>query len=265
LAAAGTPLVVAAGGDGTVNEVVNGLAQGGLERGSVLGVLPTGTMNVFAVELGLPPSLFLKKCWEVIEHGKVAEIDLWTANGHYFVQLAGVGMDAEVIKETSWELKRAFGPLSYIMSAANVLAQKAPTVVVTADGKQSYLGSIVLVGNGQRYGGPFKVFRDAANDDGKLDVVVVRGQGLPELIELVKAAGITGYEASEEVDYFQTEGLLVESAGGEPVAVEADGDLIGETPVTFRRAPHPLRVMVPARGRWPLSEFPLEGFGIPAG
>jgi len=252
----GVPKVVVAGGDGTVNEVVNGLAEGGLENGTVLGVLPTGTMNVFAVELGLPPTLFLKKCWEVVEEGKVKEVDLWKANDRYFVQLAGVGLDAQVIKETTWDLKKSLGPLSYLMSAASVLGQDAPRVVVTVDGCRSIEGTIVLIGNGQRYGGPFKVFREARNDDGSLDVIVVKGHGLPELMELVKAASLTRFHDSDDVEYLKAKELLVESVGGTGVSVEVDGDLMGETPVSFRKAEQPLRVMVLENGRWPISELP---------
>ena len=101
----GFRIVVAAGGDGTVNEVVNGIAGTGV----TLGVLPVGTMNVFATELGLPTRL--RDAWKVILAGHVREIDLGRANRQYFVQLAGVGLDAQVVKETSWDLKRDLGPL----------------------------------------------------------------------------------------------------------------------------------------------------------
>src|SRR5258708_4489185 len=104
----GFRIVVAAGGDGTINEVVNGLAGSEV----ALGVLPVGTMNVFAAELGLPGKL--RDAWRLIEAGRVREIDLGRANRQYFVQLAGVGLDAQVVKETSLDLKRNLGPLAYL-------------------------------------------------------------------------------------------------------------------------------------------------------
>ena len=92
-AADGLDVVVALGGDGTVNEVVNGLAGSKI----ALGLLPIGTVNVFAMELGLP-SHNLELCWDVIQGENERLADLPSANGKYFVQLAGVGLDAQVVK-----------------------------------------------------------------------------------------------------------------------------------------------------------------------
>src|SRR5437588_2119745 len=110
--------IVAAGGDGTINEVVNGLAG----TNATLGLLPIGTMNVFATELGLPAH-DLQLCWNIIQGENTRLVDLPSANGKYFVQLAGVGLDAQVVKETSLTLKRNFGPLSYLISAAQIAAR----------------------------------------------------------------------------------------------------------------------------------------------
>src|SRR5438128_137829 len=107
-AQSGARVVVAAGGDGTINDVVNGLAG----TGSTLGILPVGTMNVFASELGIPGDL--EEAWAIIEAGRTRTIDLALANDHYFVQLAGIGFDAQVVEATSWDWKRSFGPLSYV-------------------------------------------------------------------------------------------------------------------------------------------------------
>src|SRR4029453_4217140 len=88
--------IVAAGGDGTVSQVANGLVG----SNATLGVLPMGSVNVFAMELGLP-LLNLHRCWDIIEDTNVRLVDLPSANGKYFVQLGGVGLDAQVVKETS--------------------------------------------------------------------------------------------------------------------------------------------------------------------
>ena len=111
--------IVAAGGDGTVNHVANGIAG----TNAALGLLPLGTVNVFAMELGLPANN-LQVCWSIIEDGNVRLVDLPNANGKHFVQLAGVGLDAQVVKETSLAFKRSFGPLSYLISAAQIAARK---------------------------------------------------------------------------------------------------------------------------------------------
>ena len=116
--------IVAAGGDGTVNHVANGIAG----TNAALGLLPLGTVNVFAMELGLPAHN-LQGCWSIIEDGNVRLVDLPSANGKHFVQLAGVGLDAQVVKETSLAFKRSFGPLSYLISAAQIAARKPPKML----------------------------------------------------------------------------------------------------------------------------------------
>src|SRR4029434_5884084 len=143
-----------AGAHGTINEVVNGLAL----SDTALGILPVGTMNVFAAELGLPNDL--DEAWEIIATGNTRTIDLALAHDHYFVQLAGIGFDAQVVEATSWNWKRSFGPLSYLVAAAQIAAQKPPKIVVESNGVTRE-GSFVLIGNGRFYGAPIKVFKDA--------------------------------------------------------------------------------------------------------
>ena len=129
LARQGHSLIVAAGGDGTVNEVLQGICKVNAERGNAadhvaLGVLPMGTMNVFSLELGMKSS-DLEGCWQSITSGRRRDVDLWRANAHYFVQLAGVGLDAEIIQLTPWEMKKRLGPVSYVVSAVKAWFQKA--------------------------------------------------------------------------------------------------------------------------------------------
>ena len=113
--------VVAAGGDGTVNDVANGIAG----SGAALGILPMGTVNVFAMELGLPAN-DLERCWQIIQAGNIRLVDLPSANGKYFVQLGGIGLDAQAVKETTLTFKRSLGPLSYLISAAHIAARQPP-------------------------------------------------------------------------------------------------------------------------------------------
>src|SRR3982751_2209971 len=122
--------IVAAGGDGTINEVVNGLAG----TAATLGLIPIGTVNVFAMELGVPPHN-LEMCWDIIRGDNTRLIDLPSASDKYFVQLGGVGLDAQAVKETSAVLKRNFGPLSYLISAAQIAARKPPRVFLEWTGQ----------------------------------------------------------------------------------------------------------------------------------
>jgi YegS/Rv2252/BmrU family lipid kinase len=244
LAAQGHSIVVAAGGDGTVNEIVNGIAEHNLRvpdpaKHAALGVLPVGTMNVFAYELGLP-GRDLEACWQIITSGTPREIDLWQANDEFFIQLAGVGLDAAIVQETSWELKKRFGPLSYVMSAARVLGREAPILEIETPNRPSLFGSIVLIGNGRHYGGPVPVFRDASNSDGLLDVLILHEQRALEVFQFLSALTLTGYSECGDIDYLQLSSFRVTSA--QEVPYELDGELGKMTPVEFKAAPFRMKV-----------------------
>ena len=233
----GFSTVVAAGGDGTINEVVNGIAESEI----ALGILPIGTMNVFATELGLPIGN-LEQCWGVIRAGQIREIDLPKANGHYFVQLAGIGLDAQAVKETSSDLKRSIGPFSYLISLAQIVGRKPPSLVVSHEGG-TLEGSFVIIGNGRLYGGPFDIFKNAQIDDGLLDVIVCRNMSLIDLIRYLHGGLFGTHIDLPDVEYFQTRNVSVSSE--EPVPMEVDGEVIGNLPVTFEISKKKLKVLVP--------------------
>ncbi|HEV3393582.1 MAG TPA: diacylglycerol kinase family protein [Chthoniobacterales bacterium] len=237
-AAEGFEKIVAAGGDGTINEVVNGLAG----TGTMLGLLPIGTMNVFATELGLPVH-DLELCWDIVKGDNSRAVDLPKANQKFFVQLAGVGLDAQVVKETSAQLKRSFGPLSYVISAVQIAARKPPKLFIQSEDASIDEGSFVLVGNGRLYGGPFPFFKRAALDDGLLDVIVFKRLGYLEIIKYLQDVVFSSNIRVPEIEYFQTVRLRVES--DQTVPVELDGELVGNCPVEFSLQENSLRVLVP--------------------
>ncbi|MBA3883154.1 MAG: diacylglycerol kinase family lipid kinase [Chthoniobacterales bacterium] len=237
-AAEGFERIVAAGGDGTVNEVVNGIAG----SGATLGLLPLGTMNVFAAEIGVPAN-DLTKCWEIIQRDETRLVDLPRANGKHFVQLAGVGLDAQVVQETSYAFKRSFGPLSYIVSAAQIAARQPPQLRISSEHAVTEECSFVLVGNGRLYGGPFPFFKQAVIDDGLLDVLVFKRLNYLQMIRYLQDVIFSSQITSPEVEYFQTPALCVSSE--EAVPVEIDGELIGHCPVEFTIKRHGLRVFAP--------------------
>lgn len=234
--AEGFTTIVAAGGDGTINEVVNGIAGSDVS----LGILPVGTMNVFAAELGLPGDL--EEAWAIIRAGRTRRVDLIRANQQYFVQLAGVGLDAQVVQATSWEFKKNFGPLSYLISAAQIAARKPPRLVVEADGVARE-GSFVLIGNGRYYGGPVAFFKDARIDDGKLDVLIFKNLGYLDIARYLGTILMGKHTTLPDVEYFQTKRAVVQS--DEEVPVEVDGEVVTTLPVTFRVSSRKLRVVVP--------------------
>ena len=234
------PVVVAAGGDGTLNAVVRGLA--GTE--TTLGILPTGTMNVFAREMGIPFDQ-LRRALEVIDEGNVQEVDLFEVNKIPFVQMAGVGFDAQVIEETSREAKKALGPLAYLVSAMKVLGEKPPKTTVHFDEGFKVEGVAVLLGNGSLYGGQFRLFRKADNADDLLDVVVFKEAGLKFVRDTMAGIARGGFKAdSGTVEYYQSSGLRVECERDVPV--EVDGEFWARVrEMEFKHSERKLRVLAP--------------------
>src|SRR5262245_61956410 len=231
--------IIAAGGDGTVNHVANGIAG----SNTTLGILPMGTVNVFAMELGLP-SNDLERCWDIVQTGNVRRVDLPSANGKYFVQLGGIGLDAQAVKETTLAFKRSLGPLSYLISAAHIAARQPPKLSIESQDAPVREGSFVLVGNGRLYGGPFPFFKQAAVDDGLLDVVVFKRLGFLEIIKYLHDVVFSSDIRVPEVEYFQTRQLRVSSE--QEVPVELDGELVGNCPVDFQMHEKALRVVAPS-------------------
>jgi len=230
--------IVAAGGDGTVTQVANGLAG----SNATLGVLPMGSVNVFAMELGLPLHS-LQRCWEIIQDASARLVDLPSANGKYFVQLGGVGLDAQVVKETSLAFKRSFGPLSYLISAAHIAARQPPKLFIESENAPVEEGSFVLVGNGRLYGGPFPFFKHAIIDDGLFDVVVFTRLGYLEIVKYLQDVVFSSDIKVPEIEYFQTRRLRITSE--QDVPLELDGELAGNCPVDFRIREKALRVLAP--------------------
>lgn len=235
----GEPVVIAAGGDGTLNAVVSGLAG----SDTALGVMPAGTMNVFARELGIPANS-LAKSLEVIDQGLIREVDLFSANDAPFVQMAGVGFDAMVIEETKWETKKLLGPLAYLLAAVKVLGEKPPIMeIVTSDGRREQ-GVAVLCGNGSLYGGQFKLFRKANNLDSMLDVIVFKESGYKFVLDSLHGIAMGGIDFSASTSYFQANRITVTSE--RPVPVEIDGELLGRfDDICFRETAARLRVLAP--------------------
>jgi YegS/Rv2252/BmrU family lipid kinase len=235
----GESVVVAVGGDGTINEVVSGLVG----SSTVLGILPAGTMNVFARELGIPSDSF-ERAFQIIEDGAIREVDVFHANGFPFIQMAGVGFDAQVIEETRWEAKKMLGPLAYLLAAVKVLGEKPPEMELVLENGHIEHGVAVLAGNGSLYGGPFRFFRNADNHDSMLDVIVYKESGYRLVLDSLRGIAMGGVDLSDSTSYFQTGSFTVRS--NREVPMEVDGEWIGRfNEVVFRDSNCSLKVIAP--------------------
>lgn len=245
----GFDTIVAAGGDGTLNEVLNGIGDvpDGFERAR-LGVLPLGTVNVFAKELGMPPSL--KEGWQVLRAGKETRIDLpvveFMVDGaprrRYFAQLAGTGLDARAIELADWELKKKLGPLAYVWAGVEAMRDK-PSRVTATNGSHSATGELVLIGNGRFYGGKYRLHPGADMRDGLLEVRVFPKANW---FTLLRCSGMffAGMNLPEGVaQSFQAKSLTLTSEASTPL--EVDGENIGYLPAKFSIEQKRLRVVTP--------------------
>ena len=248
----GFEVVVAAGGDGTLNEVLNGMADApdGFERAR-LGMLPLGTVNVFARELALPAEL--SRAWEIIGQGKETRIDLpwvsYQAEGserrHYFAQLAGAGLDARAIELVKWQVKKAVGRLAYVLAGLHAVMSAPSKITATARAgcTRSLVGELVMIGNGRLYGGQFKLFPQADLRDGLLEVCVFPRANWLTLARCGPGLLLSGTVPPGVTETFQTESLTLSSPS--PTPLQVDGELIGQLPATFSVEPSRLRVIVP--------------------
>src|SRR5581483_5136137 len=232
-AAARWPLVVAAGGDGTVNEVVNGLVdEAGVAR-ATLGVLPLGRGGDAARNLGLArtPAAAVAR----LAAGDDVAVDLGRVEAagaapRWFVDAAGVGLDADVAARAAG----GGGTLPYLLGVARAVGRHRPTeTVVRVDDGPVWTGaaSAVIVANGPCFGGGMRVAPAADPRDGRLDVVVLGALGRAELLWWLPRVYRGGHLANPEVRVHRARRVRVDAAQARPL--EIDGELGGTTPVTF--------------------------------
>lgn len=245
----GFEVVVAGGGDGTLNEVLNGIgdAPEGFER-TRLGVLPLGTVNVFARELKIPSKL--EAAWEIIRQGKESRIDLpaveYCENGkqvsRYFAQLAGAGLDAKAIDLVKWQVKKLIGPIAYVLAGLHALLAAPSRIAVSAGGQSSH-GELILIGNGRLYGGNFRLFPGADLRDGQLEVCVFPRVNWITLARCSPGLLLNGALPSSAANTFRAQSIVLTGETSTPLQI--DGELIGHLPATFTIEPARLRIIVP--------------------
>lgn len=246
----GFETIVAAGGDGTLNEVLNGIGDepDGFARAR-LGLLPLGTVNVFARELRIPTAF--PQAWQVIEAARETRLDLphadfSNASGQphrrYFAQLAGAGLDSRAIELVDWEQKKSFGPLAYVMAGFKALAEQKSTITASS-ADAGATGELVLVGNGRYYGGSFELFPKADLRDGLLDVTVFPKVNWEILLRSGWGWLTDQIHSAAGCHTFQAESFSLTSEGR--IAFELDGDNVGHLPARFSVRRGALRMLAP--------------------
>lgn len=230
-------VVIAAGGDGAINTIVNGIAN----TTTALGVIPLGTANVFALQMNIPPDV--RSACQLIAEGKVRRIDLGKVNNRFFASVAGVGFDAMVMRKTErgW-MKRRLGGISYIIQAVVLLASYRfkPIHFTTPAGKR-HRAYFLLLGNGKYYGGSLRVASAADINDGKLDIVAFTSKRLrdwPRYVIGILSGKLDNYAP---IEYLQERSIIIERTGLH--SIELDGEIEGTTPAQVSAQPDALRVI----------------------
>ncbi len=232
--------VVAAGGDGTINEVANGLIRA---AGPIppLAIIPLGTANVLAQEIGLrgPPAAVAR----AITGGPRQRVHLGRANGRHFIMMAGVGFDAHVVANVDLALKRHTGKIAYVLEMlVQALRYGFPPCHVTIDGRPFDARSVVVC-NGRHYGGPFVAAPEASLGTPAFEVCLLERGGWAHVLRYGAALVLGRLSALPDVRILS--GRLIRIEGQKGLPVQGDGDIIAALPVEIDVAETTLDLVVP--------------------
>lgn len=232
-------LVIVAGGDGTVNEVINGISN----SNTTLAIIPFGSTNVLAMELGIPFNV--KKASELIAIGKKIKMDLGYAKtkqeSRYFSMMLGVGFVPSLIKKISPKFKRKWGRLAYPLAGIkNIFRYKWHNIHVKH--KIHSIGYFIVISNSKYYGGEYQIADKASTTDGFLDLIVINRKNWWKIVKILFSLASGKTNKFLRGEYHQTKEAHIYS--GHKMLVHVDGELIGTVPVEVNIAPKALKVMV---------------------
>jgi diacylglycerol kinase (ATP) len=240
----GAELILVWGGDGTVQRCLDTVASAKGHDGVTVGILPAGTANLLATNLGIPHDL--PAALEIALSGRTRRLDLGVLNGEHFAVMAGAGFDARMIDDADRASKVQLGRLAYFRSGVAAVRAPSDHVHVLVDGATFYEGpaGCVLVGNVPRATGGLLVFNDARPDDGVLDVGVVSAEGSLQWLRVMSRVALHQAERSPFVRTVQAHSVDV--SFDKPVVYELDGGVRDATDrLCFTVKPAAVSVRVP--------------------
>ncbi len=239
-------LVIVCGGDGTLNEVVNGLAASQMP----LALLPAGTANVFAKEVGLPWSieraaaLVGTSTFRRIALGQVTSLAS-DKPGRYFLSLAGAGPDGALVHKVNGSLKHRTGQLAYWLEGVRQLAPyRFPRFRVTADGR-SIDATLIVLGRTKHYGGPFQITTEADLFGNDFELMMISTSSPLKYAAYVPMLWAGQLRHARDAHFLRATTVICEPLDQEPVLVQIDGESAGQLPAEFRIVPDALTLAVP--------------------
>jgi len=238
----GSSDVIVVGGDGTINEAIQGLAG----TNARLGIIPRGTANVLARELGLP--LDDEQALKIAAQGKARKIylglaiDETTNERRHFVLMAGIGLDASVVRRVQPSLKKRIGKGAFWISGLSHLATWNPKPFTLEIDDQKYTATFAAIGKAARYGGDLSITPGARLDQPEFEICIIQTMSRLRYLRLLSYAMREGMPRdSPEVQFVKA--TSVKAYGDSQVQV--DGELLGHLPMRFEIAPHSLNIIVP--------------------
>lgn len=238
--------IIACGGDGTVSEVAAAID----ERSIPLGIIPGGSTNIIAQELGIPGSI---SAATALAYGPfdVHEMDVGTCNDHLFLHMAGTGLDSLTFEATDESLKRRIGWVAYVPAALKALRERSNAFHITIDDEEhSVTSPLVLVANGSSIiNSAIRIDDSIRSDDGQLDVVIVTATRPHELAMLLAHAANPMVTLSDSPWVIQRKARSVRVESDTPQPIQLDGDIAAETPAVFGIIPKAIGVAVPGPRR----------------
>ncbi len=236
----GFKFIVACGGDGTINEVINGLA----DSDAVMGAIPMGTENILCKAMEIP--LNIKPACQHFLDAEVQKIDYGKANERIFIVMAGVGLDADVIKNMDPEMKNMLGTVSFVLKGVYSLIAgqdyKAKVKIELLDKGETHEMDawMVLVGNLPYYGGKIKVALEAEIDDGLLDIIAFLDKPDSSVVNQLIEVFTEKHNKVEDVMYFKSSDFKITT--DHPVNTQIDGEYLGKTPLHCKAVKRGLRI-----------------------
>ncbi len=254
----GVDILVAAGGDGTLNEVVNGLAAVGLPPRCSLGVIPLGTANDFAVGLGIPTTDPLE-AFQLILENEPQPIDLGRVNDRYFINVASGGTATQITHDTPETIKAVLGGVAYFLTGLAALPSLSPVPVQLRSGAWEWQGKVhvLAIGNGKQAGGGIPLCSQASLTDGLLDLMILPENQETDLISLFTSLLRLHLPATgHQTIYRQVPHLTLEAR--EPIQINLDGEPLLGSHFRFDVLQHALRFHLPGHVRIEpsMSELP---------
>ena len=238
-------LIIAAGGDGTFNEVINGIAGSEIP----MAILPLGTTNVLAKEIGIPENvegameIAVTGTTKTISLGKIAITRPSSLVSRYFVLMAGIGFDGEAVFGINETFKKISGKGAYIYSGIKVLSGFNPReLTFDIDGK-TYSGYSAIISKTAKYGGDFKITPDARLTDPTLYICLFKGKKRLDVLRYVFGIATGSHLRFKDIEYIKAKRIQIDGNA----QIQIDGDYFGMTPAKIEVAPNTLRLIYPLR------------------